>query len=69
MTIEFKCLNCNKRFYVTGTAEKALRDLVDAVIELENEGYTNNSIGAWKIIQNRAKCCPNPSIFIVKWTC
>ena len=69
MTMEFRCGRCNKRFYVTGTAERALNDLVDAATLLTFEGYKNLGIGAWRVVQKRAKCCSNPSIIIVKWKC
>lgn len=69
MTIEFKCTSCNKRFYITGIAEEALGDLVDAATTLVFEGYNNIEVSAWRVVQKRAKCCHNPNITIVEWSC
>lgn len=69
MTIEFQCVNCNNRFYVTGPEERAFNDLVDGAWVLRSKGYNNIGIGAWRVVESRAKCCHKPSIIVKKWSC
>jgi len=62
-------MNCGKRFYIYGKEEEAINKLSDAIISLRMLEYPCEIPSIWKMIQERAKCCSEPNISIVKWKC
>ena len=69
MTMEFECSGCGSHFYVYGKEEEAFNARFDAILLLRSSGYMAERPNAWKIVQERAKCCNKPDISIVKWRC
>jgi len=69
MTMEFECSGCGRHFYIYGSVEKAFNDRFDVNLFLRSKGYKVELPSTWETIQNRARCCNNPNIHIVKWEC
>ena len=63
MTLTYKCISCNKRFYFFGNTEKALFKQIEAREDLERGGFDNVD-SAWKVIEKHAKCCKKPLIVL-----
>ena len=67
MVIVLKCLECEKRFYISGEAEALFNKLSDAAVYLRLLGYRGADGSIWRVVQDRAKCCDSPNITTVLW--